>query len=396
MDPLSVLFLMGFILSIGASGKIIFDKVGLPETIWLLLVGFLLGPVTNTLETPALAPLSELVSSLAIVILLFEAGLETKFGTIRRHGLKGLGLGFVRSALALVSVSAILTAIGYSVLPAILMGLILGGLSFAVVVPLALRLDGLSSKAKTVLSLSSLTDNFTVVLAFVVIDIITLSPTGPGSVAEMIAGSFSTGIVMGILFGVVGVYILKRVESKDLRYVGTLSMIFLLYPLVEYIGASGAIAAFFFGLVFGNFKTVAGILGGEDNKFKVYLIRNPHRITSFFMRTFFFVFLGALTDIRNPYFLEIGFLLALLLLLIQQASLKILNLAGVKFKDYDFEVIRFMIPVGLSAAIMANYIFANQIPGTEGFTDMIFTVILVTIIITTTGIFFAERKSPKE
>lgn len=391
MEPLVLVFIVGAVLFTGVLGRILFSKIGLPEIFWLLVAGLVLGPLTRTFRLSELTPMSGFVSSFAIVVLLFEAGIQMKITTLLKHGLKGISFGMVRSILAFAMVTAIIMATGYGVLQSILMGLVLSGLSFAVLIPLALRLGNLSAKAKAVLAITSMTDNFTVILAFAVIDAIKLGLNDPSAVLTAIAGSFSTGIMIGAIAGVFAAQLMKEIESKELTYFFALSSTLMLYAVTEYMNASGPVAVFFFGLVIGNFQKLSAVLKHKEERINLYSITAPHKITSFFMRTFFFVFLGAVTKIENLSYVAAGGLIALMLVLVQKLSLKTLSLFGTKLDGYDLKVMPFMVPVGLSAAIMANFIFASGVPGTEGFTDIIFVVILVTLLITTGGVYFAEK-----
>ena len=123
--------------------------------------------------------------------------------------------------------------------------------------------------------------------------------------------------------------------------------------------------------------------------------RNFHGLISFFIRTFFFVFLGLLVTIADPLNIAIGIIIVIGLLAVRLAAVRIVVGKVEEIKELDMKLMTVMMPRGLAAAILAINI-GHKVVGTEGmnlgvsmngfFEDVAFVVILGTAIITTVGV----------
>jgi len=86
---------------------------------------------------------------------------------------------------------------------------------------------------------------------------------------------------------------LERLQRPQFAYMLTLAVLFLLFSLAEFIRGNGAMAALVFGLILGNYKRFPSLfgspLGGNTND---TTIRWYHGELAFFVRTFFFVYIG--------------------------------------------------------------------------------------------------------
>ena len=398
MDYLLFLFISGAVLLLGYISRLFFERFGFPDVLWLLLAGVALGPVFGVVDASSLLEMSDFVSSIAIIILLFGGGMALKAKTLLKSAQSGLILMFARLILGIVATTAVMVFFGYGLLQAILMGLVLGGTSFAVVVPLVNRLKGVQEETRAMLAIESITDNFSMVLAFAVMGAILLGSADATHVFETIVSSFSVGAVAGLLLGLACIPLLIKFKIKNISYILVLSMLFLLYPSLEYFGWSGAMAMFTFGIVIGNAKDLLKGLIPEAGEIEVFMIEEPHRLVTFFVHTFFFVFLGIVITINDWGSMLVGLLIAFSLVLVKQLSILLIQLRGKRISDYDLRVMRLMVPIGLSAAVMGNIIYVQEVPGTQGFLDIIFSVVLVTVTITAVGVFFVthEKKSKEK
>jgi cell volume regulation protein A len=76
MIAISLFTLVGFVTVLGFIGNYIFKKTGVPDILILLVLGLLLGPVTQIVPSETLTGFSQIFSSLALMIILFEGGLN--------------------------------------------------------------------------------------------------------------------------------------------------------------------------------------------------------------------------------------------------------------------------------------------------------------------------------
>jgi NhaP-type Na+/H+ or K+/H+ antiporter len=150
-----------------------------------------------------------------------------------------------------------------------------------------------------------------------------------------------------------------------------------------------------FGLVLGNARTIAKglrIKRGVSGLERETLDFNAH--VSFFVRVFFFVFLGTLVTLSNIWLLLYGAILAILLFGVRALAVKI-STSKLKLTKIERKIMCCMLPRGLAAAVLVSMPYLKYgIAGAQIFTDIVFSVIISTAIISTVGIFVFTH--PKE
>jgi NhaP-type Na+/H+ or K+/H+ antiporter len=188
MDPTSLfLVVVAAIFLLGVIGEMAFERTGVPDVVWLIAVGMLLGPVTGLVSREILSAVAPYFGAITLVIVLFDGGSGLRLQELRavvpRASALAL-LGFVMSTLV-VALAAQLSALAgllpesWGLMHSLMLGTILGGSSSVVLMP-ALRTAGLSSKLSNLLSLeSAITDVLCVVAAASCVRII-LTGSVPG------------------------------------------------------------------------------------------------------------------------------------------------------------------------------------------------------------------------
>lgn len=83
MATVQILGFIGILLVIGFLADYFFKKTSFPDILILLALGYLIGPFFNIVNPSQIAPASGMIASLALVIILFNGGLDLKFATIR-------------------------------------------------------------------------------------------------------------------------------------------------------------------------------------------------------------------------------------------------------------------------------------------------------------------------
>ena len=144
-----------------------------------------------------------------------------------------------------------------------------------------------------------------------------------------------------------------------------------------------------------------------DNETKQF-----HSLTSFVIRTFFFVYLGMMVSFQRIEFILIGIVVLFALLILRYGAVLISTFKGGFEKD-DRQTMVVLMPRGLAAAILAINFgpgiieqIANRISGPESiifanamdsfFKDVAFVVILGTAIITTIGVSIISHSEKKK
>jgi cell volume regulation protein A len=391
MTEVSYAFILaGGIILAGFFGNLFFDRTKVPDVIALLGIGIVLGPISGLVRPENLHHLAEYVGSLALLVILFEGGMDLDIDRLRSE---------FGTATFLVLVSFILTAsgiasylhfiLGWEVKQGLLLGAILGCTSAAIVLPIVNRLS-VSEEIKTTLSVeSALSDVLAVVLTISLIDAILIGQQDPVAPFKAVVGSFSTAIVIGWLVGLVWMKVLDLMRGKKLAYMLTLACMMITFGSVRILGGSGSIAVLVIGLVLGNADSFTRFLKIKEPLSVDQSIRFLHEEITFFIRTFFFVYLGMMFSFRNinsEFFKLCGILLLIIILLrMISAEMTVRMYPG---KKADKLLITLMLPRGLASAVLATLPVSAGVPGTESFAGITFGVIIVSNIILTIGMYF--------
>jgi len=192
---------------------------------------------------------------------------------------------------------------------------------------------------------------------------------------------------------------MQKIKKQEFSYVVTLGILFIIYSVVNYLNGSGAIACLTFGIILGNGRRILNGIGYSEIAYEIdSTSRNFHKLISFLIRTFFFVFLGLLVSIQNPINILIGIVISAGIMITRPYAVKIISKGNDDFTELDKKIIGIMMPRGLAAAVLA-YMPMAQLPNdpvVKSFADIAFTVILVTTLIATAGTIYYKRKEAEE
>jgi len=401
---------------LGFIGNLIFNRTQIPSIVWLLIFGLIVGfifNVQNIIPESYLMTISKFFAAVAIVIILFDGGINTDLYQLFKGAPRGLLLSISAFSLSVLATMLIVVAISATLVPSIplgnsaiigiILGAIVGGTSSPIVVPLANRLQNLQEKTKMSLSIESIiTDPLCIVVVLAAFYMV-VGPSAEGINlglgAKNVVSTFSVGAVMGLILGLAWLPVMHKVRKEQFSYVATLAVVFLVYSLTALLvtvedggEGAGAIACLVFGLVLGNGKKVLKMLDYSGKKFEMdEESRYSHSLISFIIRTFFFVFLGMMVSFQKIEFILIGIAILVLLLAVRYVAIQISTFRG-RFEKDDKQTMIVMLPRGLAAAILAinfgpDLVENLGMSGMDGFfADIAFVVILGTAIICTIGV----------
>jgi len=407
LDLLVIYFLivLGAILIIGFIGNLIFNKTQIPSIVWLLLFGLLVGILFNVqqINEELLKTVSSIFGAIAIVIILFDGGINTDLYQLFKGAPRGLLLvitGFCLSLIATMIIIIVLSSfqiipisVENSVIVGLILGAIVGGTSSPIVIPLACKLRNLQDKTKMVLSIESIiTDPLCIVVVLAAVYMVTTPNANIGDGIKSLVSTFAVGGVVGAFLGLLWLPIMHWIRKQQFSYILTLAVVFLIYSVTEsWWGGAGALSCLSFGLILGNGKKVLKMLNIKGRSYEMDdETKQFHSLISFVIRTFFFVYLGMIVSFQKTEYIIIGILVLISLLILRYAAVFISTFKGGFEKD-DKQTMTVMMPRGLAAAILAitfgPILIENLMPGMDGFfKDVAFVVILGTAIVTTVGV----------
>lgn len=380
---------MGFI------ADIVFSKFKISSVILLMFLGFLIGPllgIVDVSEGEIIKEIYPIVGALAFILILFDAGTKTNVIRLIKTAPKSTAFTIFVFVVTVFSLGFFLKYIaGMNILSGLLLGAIVGGISSPIVISLVDKLP-VSAKVKDSLILeSTLTDVLCVLTSVLILKIIIGGGTdfAVNSITTFFVSTFSVSIVLGIAAGAIWIFILSKMPKNSFFYMLTLAILFFLYSITEYNGGNGAIAVFVFGLLMGHMEEINALINFDnDRKVDKKFLLFQDEVT-FFVRTFFFVYIGLLLSVKYVNFITIYFSLLVLAIAVVARSIG----SFIIFKDCDSKekiILNSMIPRGLAAAVLVTYVGGDvMIMYLE---EIVFMVILVTNIFPSLMVYLLDSK----
>lgn len=391
--------LTGVIVVIGFAGDYLFRKTSVPDILILILLGFLVGPLTGLVEPSQLSSVTPILSSLALVVILFDGGLNLDIFKVLKEAPRSLVLAVTGTVLSMLVIMVVVHfLLGWGILSGLLLGVILGGTSSSIVVPIISRAK-VSGKTSIVLSLeSTFTDALVVVLGLVLLQILeTASATTPTESVILTALSgivarFSIGIVIGLVIGLIWLRVLRYIRGQQYDDILTLSVVLLFFAIVETLGGNGAIFALTFGLVLGNGRAISNMIRSNETMEATSIMKKFQSEISFIIRIFFFVYLGLIISGNNLYLFGIGILLTSILLGARYLAVRLSTIRDQELAEVKW-VLTTMLPRGLAAAVIAQIVSTSGIVNASSYLGIVIPVIILSVILSSVGFFLWGRKS---
>jgi len=397
MSVILTFTLAGIILILGFIGNYLFKRTSIPDILILIALGFLIGPVFKIIEPDVLFPISEIFAALALLIILFAAGLNLNIKKVLQDSPKATAMTFLGFFVSVIFVASFAYFIlGWDLLNGLLIGSILGGISSSVVIPLISRIN-VDEKISTILSLeSAFTDAFVIVFGLTLLQLLT-NPVSSGiyEAGNRIAGAFSIAIVIGLVSGILWLKVLKFIRKEIYDDILTLAVVLLFYSITETLGGNGAIFALTFGLVLGNGIRIFRIIGIRERIEASRVMKKFHSQISFFIRTFFFVFIGLIFAVNSYLTVYFGIVITIILFASRYLAVTIIS-----FKDKTLEENKILMSVvmgrGLAAAVLAEVVRTSNIIASRTIADMVVVVIIVSVVLSTVGVSVIGRTMKRE
>ena len=394
MDPVpQVLLILSALLVLGAAGEAIFSRTGIPDAIWLVVAGILLGPASGLISPQALEPAVPIFGAVALTVILSGGAYRIHLVNLITAAPRGLLLstiGFVFSLVAICLFLWIATALGW-VAPAppiywVMMGAIVGGSSSLIILP-AVQKSGVDKSVGSTLEVeSSATDALCVVVAITLIDLVKTGVMDIPRLAATLAQQLGIGVALGIVTFAVMIPILPRLRNATHSYTVFLAAMLGLYGVTTVAQGNGAIAVLIAALLMGNAKSLVPRLipgarpasfDGNDTSTSI----QDHM--TFVMKSFFFVLIGLMfpSDWR---LIGLGMLAAVFLFLLRFAAVS-LSMWRSDLSKKQYWLLSTAAPRGLAAGVLATMPLAAGVPHMENLSPAVFALIVTSILLFTLG-----------
>ena len=395
MEPVTLLLsLLAVVILVGALGETITKATQIPDVIWLILLGILLGPALGVIDTETLKnndDAIQLFASITLIIVLFEGGSRLKLGELARVAPRAALLsvtGFIVTVLSVAVISWIAGALlmdGWTFLHGVMLGAIVGGSSSLIVMP-SMNLAKLSPKVSNLVGLeSALTDALCVVVTLAMITILTASGEATSSPLETLAKQFGIAILVGSVAAWCWMPVMRLLRGSPHAYPVTLSALIVLYVAVEQMGGSAALGILAFSIVVGNAKAIVTKFGflSESPVDLGDSVRDVHSNIAFIIKSLFFCFIGLM--IGPPWgMVAAGVLLGLLLLAVRIPAVWLAT-RGAGLSEQEQKIVVVSLPRGMAAGVLATIPSASGVVATADLPPLVFAAVVTTILVFAIG-----------
>ncbi len=400
MSAALILGLIGGLLVVAFLANRVFGLTRIPDVLVLMMLGVLLGPVLGLVQPATLAKTTSLLGTLAIILVLFEGGLELDL----RDTLQHFPGSFLLATLAYVfstALVAVIVAKGLA-LPwtdGLLVGAALGCTSSTVVLPVLQQLQAEEPVRVTLMLEAAWGD----VLAVLTVGLLLELHSQGGAVAQGLAHGLLKQVGVALLFAIPGGILWSRLlhvlSEQRFWQVFTFSIVLVLYAGMEALGANGLIAVLGFGLTLSNFPGVDPALGltlpvrqmAESQQ----ALLTFHSELAFLVRTFFFVMIGAVAELgvfREHPLLMAGTLGSLFLA--RWLAIHSSRWAWRGIAAHNRELIFWVMPRGLITVVLAIEVAGQRGAGLAFVPGLAFAVILITNALLVLASFRVRRSAP--
>ena len=379
----------------------LFEKTRIPDVLLLIIIGIILGQALD-LNSSSFGNYGLLLSTLALVLMLFDGGSHLSFDVIKTTLNRCITISLITFfATTLVAFLIIYYLLGYNPLPSLFAGTVLGSISPAVIVPI-IKMLNVSDRAKSMLVVeSAITDVLSIIISLGIIGAITSNQsTLLGFIGMEIIARMICSALLGLGAAILWSAILEKVRKFPNNIFTSLAYLFILYGLCEKLAWNGPLCILIFGLILANAKQIPlSILKGfGTNKLAEFtaLEKTLFSEVIFIVKTFFFIYLGISIEFGNMGYLLIGLIITIAIYIVRLFITKFVITDDFTFRSA--KLISFIIPKGLAAAVLAEYPIhlkaIQESPNLIVFQDLraiVFAVVLFSIILSAVLIIFENN-----
>ena len=373
----NILLIGAMLLFISILAAKLSPKVGTPALLLFLFIGMLFGSdgLGIQFNNPEIA---QFIGMLALSIILFSGGMETKYSEIKPVAAPGVVLATVG-----VLLTALLTGcfiywicgiIGINIgfLECLLMASVMSSTDSASVFSiLRAKKQGLKQNLRPLLELESgSNDPMAYILTILLITMITSGDMSIGGAVLMFFTQMIIGALAGFLLGQLAVKVINMInlENKSLYSVLLLAMVFFIFSFTDLIRGNGYLAVYIAGLVVGNHKI----------KFQKSLSTFFDGFTWLF-QIVMFLMLGLLVNPSELLGVAIlGLMVRVFMILISRPASVFLCMAP--FRNFTLKAKMYVSWVGLRGAVPIIFATYPLVAGLEHANLIFNTVFFITIV----------------
>ncbi|UII57081.1 potassium/proton antiporter [Cytobacillus spongiae] len=226
-------------------------RLGLPSLVLFVAVGMVL---SNYIYYDN-AKITQLFGILALIVILFEGGLQTKWTNIRPVLPASLSLATIGVFVTTLIIGIVAKfVLDFTWLEGLLFGAIVGSTDAAAVFAVLGNKNIKPKLTSTLEAESGTNDPMAIFLTVTLISVIQMPETSYINLLFSFLWQMGFGLVAGLLFGKLSVWLINKInlDSSGLYPVLSLALAILTYAITTVLGASGLLAVYVMAVLVGN------------------------------------------------------------------------------------------------------------------------------------------------
>ncbi len=381
-----------------------FSRKRVPDVLFLVLIGIVLGPVLGWLTPDMLGGMGALFASVTLVFILVDSGIDMHLDDLRRYWVGVVQVMFYSFLLSMTIAAVTAHFIADTEwMSSFLLGSMVAGTGASIVIPMVRQMK-VSDKTRTVLTLeSAISAVLCIVVALAIMEGMKMGQIRFEKIMGNVLASFFMAVILGVLGGMVWSGVLQRVRRLQNSMFLTPAFVFVIYGITEALGYSGAIAALAFGIVLGNasyfeFSFMRKILRkrGPQMQSLEEKEKSFFKEIVFILKTFFFVYIGISIPFTDTMALLYGVVIAAAIFV---GRFILVAIVGRKNTKTDRQIVSIMIPKGLASAVLASMprqvnLAAGYevVPNAERIECMVYSIIFFSIVICSLLVLLSRKR----
>ncbi|SHF82994.1 potassium/proton antiporter [Ornithinibacillus halophilus] len=367
---------LGLLLIIGVLTAKFSNRLGVPALVLFILVGMVIGSDGLGLIHFSDDKLARMIGMAALVIILFDGGLQTKWTTVKPVIAPSLSLATIG-----VIFTSVIVGIGakfildVSWFEGLLFGSIVGSTDAAAVFAVLKGKNIKNRISSTLEAESGSNDPMAMILMITFIELITTEQQNYLYFVGSFFWQMIIGLLLGLIIGRLAVFAINKInlDSSGLYPVFTLAFALLTFSITDFINASGLLAVYISAVLIGN----------SDIAYRHSIFRFNEGF-SWIAQILMFTILGLLVFPKQVFTLDIiikGLLLSFILILIARPIAVFLSTIKLGF---NFKEKAFLSWAGLKGAVpivLATFPMAAGLENSQVFFNIIFFIVLISALI---------------
>ena len=394
-DIAPVIVFVGILVFLAHIFTAIFSRTRVPDVLLLIIIGICVGPVLGLASPEHFGTVGPVLITVTLIIILFESGTALELMSLRSAVGGAMALATVTFFISMGAVAGlVLWLTDLELIPAFILGAIVGSISEAIVIPLVKQLR-MRKDSQTMLSLeSSVNDVLSIVITIALVQ--AYLDKGEFQWAK-VTGDLIASFLVAVVFGAAGALIwsrlLNRIHAIKNAMFTTAAFVFIIFGVAEILNFSGAIAALAFGITIGNVESIRFYIFRRPQATEVEGLNPSEKAffseVAFLLKTFFFVYLGISLELISGWLIQLALILTAVIFLLRIPAVKVTVRKSIPARDAS--IVAIMVPKGLAAAVLAIIPLQAGVAGGELIKNVTYGVVLSSIVFTSIMLLLLEK-----